>query len=86
MKGNDVLVEGNKGSRTTNNGYETHTQRSGWGCGTVFRNNSSNLTDATGDKQLAVNVTNSGPDCRTTVYASNTVTGGKGLTNIAVTP
>ncbi|MFF8440306.1 right-handed parallel beta-helix repeat-containing protein [Streptomyces californicus] len=86
VKGNDVLVEGNKGSRTTNNGYETHTQRSGWGCGAVFRNNSSTLTGATGDKQLAVNVTNSGPDCRTTVYASNTVTGGKGLTNIAVTP
>ncbi|MET8840921.1 right-handed parallel beta-helix repeat-containing protein [Streptomyces rubiginosohelvolus] len=86
VKGNNVLVEGNKGSRTTNNGYETHTQQSGWGCGTVFRNNSSNLTGATGDKQLAINVTNNSSSCRTTVYASNTVTGGKGLTNIAVTP
>lgn len=86
VKGNNVLVEGNKGSRTTDNGYETHTQQSGWGCGTVFRNNSSNLSGATGDKQLAVNVTNSSSSCRTTVYASNTVTGGKGLTNIPVTP
>ncbi|GAA2989188.1 right-handed parallel beta-helix repeat-containing protein [Streptomyces fulvorobeus] len=86
VKGNDVLVEGNKGSRTTNNGYETHTQRSGWGCGTVFRGNVSDLSGAYGADQLAVNVTNSSSSCRTTVYSSNTVTGGKGLTNIAVTP
>ncbi|RLV65879.1 Sheath polysaccharide-degrading enzyme [Streptomyces sp. CBMAI 2042] len=86
VKGNNVLVEGNRGSRTTNNGYETHTQQSGWGCGTVFRNNTSNLSGATGDRQLAVNVTNNSATCRTTVYASNTVTGGRGLTNITVTP
>ncbi|PCG83940.1 sheath polysaccharide-degrading enzyme [Streptomyces sp. WZ.A104] len=86
VKGNNVLVEGNKGSRTTNNGYETHTQQSGWGCGTVFRDNTSNLSGATGGRQLAINVTNNSAGCRTTVYASNTVTGGKGLTNIAVTP
>ncbi|MFE4382414.1 right-handed parallel beta-helix repeat-containing protein [Streptomyces cyaneofuscatus] len=86
VKGNDVLVEGNRGSRTTNNGYETHTQQSGWGCGTVFRNNTSNLSGATGDRQLAVNVTNNSAGCRTTVYASNTVTGGRGLTNVPVTP
>ncbi|MFI8356302.1 right-handed parallel beta-helix repeat-containing protein [Streptomyces cyaneofuscatus] len=86
VKGNNVLVEGNRGSRTTNNGYETHTQQSGWGCGTVFRNNTSNLSGATGDRQLAVNVTNNSATCRTTVYASNTVTGGRGLTNIPVTP
>jgi len=86
VKGNDVLVENNKGTATTNDGYETHTQQSGWGCGTVFRGNTSDLRGATGDKQLAVNVTNYGTDCRTIVYASNTVTGGKGLTNITVTP
>ncbi|MCT9005038.1 right-handed parallel beta-helix repeat-containing protein [Streptomyces rhizosphaerihabitans] len=86
VKGNDVLVENNKGTSTTNDGYETHTQQSGWGCGTVFRGNTSDLRGATGDKQLAVNVTNYATGCRTTVYASNTVTGGKGLTNITVTP
>ncbi|MFD5076709.1 right-handed parallel beta-helix repeat-containing protein [Streptomyces sp. NPDC058371] len=86
VKGNDVVVENNKGTLTTNNGYETHTQQSGWGCGTVFRDNTSTLTGSTGDKQLAVNVTNYSASCQTTVYASNTVTGGKGLTNIAVTP
>ncbi|MFE7395551.1 right-handed parallel beta-helix repeat-containing protein [Streptomyces sp. NPDC057557] len=86
VKGNDVLVEGNTGSRTTNNGYETHTQQSGWGCGTVFRNNTSDLTGSTGDKQIAFNVTNHSASCPTTVHSSNTVTGGKGLTNISVTP
>ncbi|NED90317.1 sheath polysaccharide-degrading enzyme [Streptomyces sp. SID11233] len=86
VKGNDVLVEGNRGSRTTNNGYETHTQQSGWGCGTVFRDNTSDLSGATGDKRIAFNVTNYSASCPTKVYASNTVTGGNGLTNIAVTP
>ncbi|GAA1365284.1 right-handed parallel beta-helix repeat-containing protein [Streptomyces beijiangensis] len=86
VKGNGVLVENNTGTRTTNDGYETHTQQTGWGCGTVFRGNKSDLAGATGDKQLAVNATNYSASCTTTVYASNTVTGGKGLTNITVTP
>ncbi|MFF3646058.1 right-handed parallel beta-helix repeat-containing protein [Streptomyces sp. NPDC002564] len=86
VKGNDYVIENNTGKNTTNNGFETHTQQSGWGCGTVFRGNKSTLTGATGDKQLAINVTNYSGSCRTTVYASNTVTGGKGLTNITVTP
>ncbi|MBT2444899.1 right-handed parallel beta-helix repeat-containing protein [Streptomyces sp. ISL-36] len=86
VKGNNVLVENNTGSHTTNNGFETHTQQSGWGCGTVFRGNRSDLTGATGAKQLAIYVTNQSGGCTTTVYSSNTVTGGKGLTNIAVTP
>ncbi|MET8511200.1 right-handed parallel beta-helix repeat-containing protein [Streptomyces sp. NPDC005077] len=86
VKGNDVLVEGNTGSRTTDNGYETHTQQSGWGCGTVFRDNTSDLSGSSGDKRIAFNVTNYGASCPTTVYSSNTVTGGNGLTNITVTP
>ncbi|MFD9910578.1 right-handed parallel beta-helix repeat-containing protein [Streptomyces sp. NPDC059063] len=86
VKGNNYVIEGNTGKNTTNNGFETHTQQPGWGCGTVFRTNTSDLTTATGTKQLAINVTNQTPTCRTTVYASNTVTGGKGLTNIPVTP
>lgn len=85
-EGNDVLVDGNKGSRTTNNGYETHTQQSGWGCGTVFRNDISDLSGSTGNKQIAFNVTNYSASCPTTVYSGNTATGGEGLTNITVTP
>ncbi|MFD7440304.1 right-handed parallel beta-helix repeat-containing protein [Streptomyces sp. NPDC059909] len=86
IKGNDVLVENNTGTNTTNNGFETHTQQSGWGCGTVFRGNHSDLTGATGSGRLAINVTNHSGSCPTTVHASNTVTGGNGLTNIPVTP
>ncbi|MFI1764925.1 right-handed parallel beta-helix repeat-containing protein [Streptomyces sp. NPDC020800] len=86
VKGDDVLVQDNTGRNTSNDGYQTHTQQSGWGCGTVFRNNRSTLTGATGSTRLAINVTNYGADCRTTVYSSNTVTGGRGLTNITVTP
>ncbi|MFE1232882.1 right-handed parallel beta-helix repeat-containing protein [Streptomyces sp. NPDC058745] len=86
VKGNGVLVENNTGRNTTNNGFETHTQQSGWGCGTVFRDNHADLTGAVGAQQLAINVTNRSGSCPTTVHASNTVTGGKGLTNIPVTP
>ncbi|MFJ6567165.1 right-handed parallel beta-helix repeat-containing protein [Streptomyces sp. NPDC091292] len=86
VKGNNVVVENNTGKNTTNNGYETHTQQSGWGCGTVFRGNTSNLSGSNGAHQLAFNVTNYSSSCKTTVYSSNTVSGGKGLTNITVTP
>ncbi|WP_299536312.1 right-handed parallel beta-helix repeat-containing protein [uncultured Streptomyces sp.] len=86
VKGNGVLVENNSGTATTNNGYETHTQQPGWGCGTVFRGNRSDLTGATGPDRLAVHVTANSAGCPTTVYADNTVTGGNGLTDIAVTP
>ncbi|MEW2513017.1 right-handed parallel beta-helix repeat-containing protein [Streptomyces sp. NPDC046870] len=86
VKGNDVLVQDNTGTGTGNDGYQTHTQQPGWGCGTVFRGNRSDLTAATGTTRLAINVTNLGAGCTTTVHSSNTVTGGKGLTNIAVTP
>ncbi|MEU9334785.1 right-handed parallel beta-helix repeat-containing protein [Streptomyces sp. NPDC048290] len=86
VKGNNVLVDGNTGKNTTNDGFQTHTQQSGWGCGTVFRNNRSTLTGATGSTQLAINVTNSSASCKTTVHSSNTVTGGRGLTNVTVTP
>ncbi len=86
VKGDIALVQDNTGTRTSNDGYQTHTQQSGWGCGTVFRGNKSTLTGATGSTQLAINVTNYSTACRTTVYSSNTVTGGKGLTDIPVVP
>ncbi|KUN03896.1 sheath polysaccharide-degrading enzyme [Streptomyces yokosukanensis] len=84
VKGNAVLVQDNTGRNTSNDGYQTHTQQSGWGCGTVFKGNKSTLTGATGATQLAIDVTNNSSGCKTTVYSSNTVTGGKGLTNIPV--
>ncbi|GGR64952.1 MULTISPECIES: right-handed parallel beta-helix repeat-containing protein [Streptomyces] len=83
VKGNDVLVQDNTGTATTNDGYQTHTQQPGWGCGTVFQGNKSALTGAT---RLAINVTNYSATCPATVYDTNTVTGGNGLTNVQVTP
>ncbi|MFJ4712389.1 right-handed parallel beta-helix repeat-containing protein [Streptomyces sp. NPDC088785] len=85
VKGNNVLVENNRGTATTNDGYQTHTQQTGWGCGTVFRGNQSDLTGATGATRLAIDVTNASAGCPTTVTATNTVTGGRGLTNIPLT-
>ncbi|MFU9034022.1 MULTISPECIES: hypothetical protein [Streptomyces] len=41
IKGNKVLVQNNTGRHTSNNGYETHSQQPGWGCGTVLRGNRS---------------------------------------------
>ncbi|PJI95114.1 carbohydrate binding protein [Luteimicrobium subarcticum] len=80
VKGNGTLVVGNRGSRTTHAGFQTHTQVAGWGCGTVFQGNSADLTGAQGTGRYAIDV--SGDDaatCPTTVYADNTVVGGDGL-------
>ncbi|MGW7680224.1 cellulase family glycosylhydrolase [Kribbella sp. NPDC054772] len=82
VKGNNYVIENNTGKNTTNNGYETHTQQSGWGCGTVFRGNKSDLTGATGGGRYAFNITNyNASSCKVTVDRSNTMTGGKALTN-----
>ncbi|ORT54447.1 right-handed parallel beta-helix repeat-containing protein [Streptomyces sp. CB03238] len=79
VKGNNVLVENNTGRSTLNNGFEVHTQQSGWGCGTVFRANKADLTSATGPNRYAIHAPHHSPSCRTTVYADNTRTGGRGL-------
>ncbi|MGI5468147.1 right-handed parallel beta-helix repeat-containing protein [Streptomyces sp. CA-132043] len=85
VKGNDVLVENNTGTHTTNNGYETHTQQSGWGCGTVFRGNKSDLSDASGSGRYGFNITNyDAADCPVTITGDNTVTGGRGIANPGV--
>ncbi|MFJ5233717.1 right-handed parallel beta-helix repeat-containing protein [Kitasatospora sp. NPDC088391] len=86
VKGNDYLIENNTGTRTMNDGFQTHTQVAGWGCGTVFRGNRSDLTGATGGNaaKYAIDVTNYSAACPVTVTADNTVTGGTALTNPGV--
>ncbi|KEF17590.1 sheath polysaccharide-degrading enzyme [Streptomyces rimosus] len=80
IKGNKVLVEDNTGKHTRNNGYETHSQQPGWGCGTVFRNNRSDLSGATGPDRYGFHITNSqAADCPVTITADNKVTGGRGI-------
>ncbi|WP_420711765.1 right-handed parallel beta-helix repeat-containing protein [Streptomyces sp. NRRL F-5123] len=82
IKGNGYTVTGNRGSRSTNDGFQTHSQFDGWGCGTVFRGNASDLTGATGPDRYAIHVTDyDAATCPVTVAADNTVTGGNGLVN-----
>lgn len=84
VKGNNYVIENNRGKNSTNNGFEVHTQIAGWGCGTVFRGNHADLTGATGPHRHAIHVFNHSPSCPTTVTADNTVTGGAGLVNPGV--
>ncbi|WP_419096108.1 right-handed parallel beta-helix repeat-containing protein [Streptomyces sp. B6(2022)] len=86
VKGNGYVIENNTGVRTMNHGFETHTQDPGWGCGTVFRNNRSDLTGASGSAgtKYAINVTNRTGSCPVTVTSDNTVIGGTALTNPGV--
>ncbi|MFD4656792.1 right-handed parallel beta-helix repeat-containing protein [Kitasatospora sp. NPDC058444] len=85
VKGNDYVIENNTGRRTTDDGYQTHSVQPGWGCGTVFRGNRSDLTGATGPDRYAIDVTDyDAATCGTTIGAGNTVTGGRGLVNPGV--
>ncbi|MFD5787719.1 right-handed parallel beta-helix repeat-containing protein [Streptomyces sp. NPDC127037] len=82
IKGNGYTVENNRGTGTTNDGFQTHTQAPGWGCGTVFRGNTADLTGATGPTRFAIDVTHYDPSvCPVTVTSDNRVTGGAGLVN-----
>jgi hypothetical protein len=85
IKGNGYTVENNRGVNTTNDGFQTHSQDPGWGCGTVFRNNTADLTGAGGTGRHAIEVTNYDPSgCPATVTADNRVIGGDGLVNPGV--
>lgn len=85
VKGNGYTVENNHGVRTTNDGFQTHSQAPGWGCGTVFRNNTADLTGATGPDRYAIHVTRYDPSgCPATVTADNRVIAGRGLVNPGV--
>lgn len=85
IKGNGYVVENNRGVNTTNDGFQTHSQDPGWGCGTIFRNNTADLTGATGSGRYAVEVTHYDPSgCPATVTADNRVIGGDGLVNPGV--
>ncbi|MGD9484915.1 right-handed parallel beta-helix repeat-containing protein [Streptomyces sp. TRM70308] len=82
VKGNGYLIEGNSGHGTLQDGYQTHSQRPGWGCGTVFRANHSDLTGARGSGRYAFDITHHDPrSCPVTVAGDNTVVGGDGLVN-----
>jgi hypothetical protein len=48
VKGNNYLIEGNKGTKTLADGYQTHDIVKGWGTGNVFRGNTIDLGGGNG--------------------------------------
>ncbi|GII82752.1 hypothetical protein Ssi03_07420 [Sphaerisporangium siamense] len=87
VKGDGYLVESNTGVNPYTEGARVQTVYSPYGCGNVFRSNTFTLGTATG---YAIFVNNQ-PACVSrnapnVVHASNFSTGGRGLTNIPLTP
>jgi Right handed beta helix region len=84
-KGDGYQINGNKVSDPYLDGFQTHTAQSPYGCGNTFADNTFSITASAG---YGVNVTNN-KKCddgdQNVVYASNSSSGGKGLTNITVT-
>lgn len=46
VKGNDWLIDGNVGSNSPEDGFQTHEILDGWGTGNIFQNNTARLTSA----------------------------------------
>ncbi|MEV5412381.1 right-handed parallel beta-helix repeat-containing protein [Thermopolyspora sp. NPDC052614] len=73
VKGNNYVIEGNRGKKTLRDGFQTHEIIDGWGTGNVFRKN---VIDLAGGKGVGINDTVGG----NTITCDNKVTGGR-LTN-----
>lgn len=69
VKGNGYLIEGNTGSNTHGDGFQTHEIVHGWGTGNVFR---ANIIDLGNSGGVGVNDTVGG----NTISCDNQVTGG----------
>ncbi|WP_329518779.1 right-handed parallel beta-helix repeat-containing protein [Spirillospora sp. NBC_01491] len=69
-KGNDYVIEGNRGARTVADGFQTHEEYQGWGTGNVFRRN---VIDLGGAKGFGVNLNSGG----NRVACDNRVRGGR---------
>lgn len=79
VKGNDWLIEGNSGTASSADGYQTHEILDGWGTGNVFRHNSADMEGGGHGFSLT-------PPLENVVDCSNDVTNAKeGLANIACT-
>jgi hypothetical protein len=70
VKGNGYLIEGNRGTKTPADGFQTHEIVDGWGTGNTFRNNTINLAGGNG---VGINDTVGG----NTISCDNKVTGGQ---------
>ncbi|TQN37929.1 parallel beta helix pectate lyase-like protein [Blastococcus colisei] len=78
VKGNDWLIEGNRGTNSPTDGYQVHDVADGWGRGNVFTGN-----QASGITELAINAAGN-RDLResTTVACDNSGDGGTALSNV----
>lgn len=70
VKGNGYVIEGNRGSKTNQDGFQTHEIVDGWGTGNVFRNNTIDLGTGGG---VGINDTVGG----NRIECNNKVTGGR---------
>jgi len=68
VKGNDWLIEGNTGTGSPADGFQTHEILDGWGTGNIFRSNTAQLQGA----GIAISLT---PKRDNVVECSNTVSG-----------
>ena len=74
VKGNSWLIQGNRGTTSLLDGYQTHNVEDGWGTDNVFKGNT-----ATGVKEYGFALR---PVLGNKVACDNKVTGGKGLSNV----
>lgn len=77
VKGNNWLIQGNRGTNSPKDGYQTHDVEKGWGTGNVFRANS-----AAGLPGYAVALY---PALGNTVACDNKVSGGAGVSKTGCT-
>lgn len=71
VKGNDWVIEGNTGTASPADGFQTHEILDGWGTGNVFRHNTADMT-GTADDGRGFALT---PELENVVECSNEVSG-----------
>lgn len=81
VKGNYWLIENNTGTFTTRDGFQTHVTYPGWGSYNTFKNNTINVSGATG---YGINIQLSGSQGTSTgnVVCNNNTVVGRPLTNV----
>jgi hypothetical protein len=70
VKGNNYVIEGNRGKKTPADGFQTHQIIKGWGTGNIFRNN---IIDLDGGSGVGINDTVGS----NTIACNNKTTGGR---------
>ena len=70
VKGNNYLIDGNRGTRTVADGFQAHEEYRGWGTGNTFRGN---VIDLGGGRGVGINLVSGG----NRVTCDNRVTGGR---------